>query len=365
MRYQHGGDVYSYAEQFSGVKPLDFSANINPRGIPLPVQHAMHAAIDQCMQYPDPECRELRRALGQRWKLSPEYFFCANGAAEIFYRLASCIKPKKALITAPTFGEYEAALTTVGCSVRFYPLQICNNFCVTSDILNAITPDISVVILCNPNNPTGRTIASNILEQIVEHCQKFGIWLILDECFGDFLIDAPVHTMRPWLDRYDRLVIVRAFTKMYAVPGIRLGWCMSHNLDFITQLHFAGQPWNVSIIAQACGVAALSCTDWEQDTARQIAESRESLASALSALGMQVFPSEVNYLLFISPMQNLREELMQRGILIRSCANYRGLGTQYFRIAVKSPEDNQVFIQNVKEVLVNGCESNYGTGDCI
>ena len=365
MRYQHGGDVYSYAERFGGLKPLDFSANINPRGIPLSVQHAMHEAIDQCIHYPDPACRELRKALGHRWNLSPEHFFCANGAAEIFYLLAACIKPKTALLTAPTFGEYETACALVGCSMQFYPLKACNNFCVTSSILEEIKPNLDVVILCNPNNPTGCTIAQELLEQIAKHCQRFGIWLILDECFGDFLIDAQAHEMRPWLDQYDRLVIVRAFTKMYAVPGVRLGWCMSRNQDLISQLQTAGQPWNVSVIAQACGIAALACTDWEKDTAKQIAESREWLASALTALGIQVFHSEVNYLLFSSPIKDLKEQLMQRGILIRSCANYRGLGAQYFRIAVKSPADNQVFIQTMKEVLVHASESNHGARDCV
>ena len=140
---------------------------------------------------------------------------------------------------------------------------------------------------------------------------------------------------------------------------------MSRNFDLISKLYSAGQPWNVSVIAQACGVAALTCTDWEQDTAEQIADSRESLMRALTALGIQIFQSEVNYLLFISPLENLREQLMRRGILIRSCANYRGLGAQYFRIAVKSPEDNRIFMQNLEEVLANGCEGTHGAGDRI
>ena len=190
--------------------------------------------------------------------------------------------------------------------------------------------------------------------QIIERCRAHQTWLILDECFGDFLLDAHAHEMRPWLDQYDRLIIVRAFTKMYAVPGVRLGWCMTKNLDLISELSTSGQPWNVSVIAQACGVAALTCTDWEEQTASEIAKSRQTLSAALSKCGLQVFPGEANYLLFYSDCHDLRERLMPHGILIRSCINYRGLGQGYYRVAVKSDADNQILIQTISEVLTHG-----------
>lgn len=354
MQYQHGGDVYSYSEQFPGTTPLDFSSNINPRGIPARVRAAMHDAIDLCTQYPDPHCRALRKALGQRWQLDPKYFFCANGAAEIFYRLAACLKPSRALLTAPTFGEYEMALRPTGCDIDFFTLSASEQFRVTARILDQITDDLSLLILCNPNNPTGCTIDPQLLVQIIERCRAHQTWLILDECFGDFLLDAHAHEMRPWLDQYDRLIIVRAFTKMYAVPGVRLGWCMTKNLDLISELSTSGQPWNVSVIAQACGVAALACTDWEGQTASEIAKSRQKLFSALSDCGFQVFPGEANYLLFYSDCYDLREQLMPHGVLIRSCANYRGLGQGYYRVAVKSDADNQILIQTISEVLTHG-----------
>ena len=119
---------------------------------------AMHDAIDLCTQYPDPHCRALRKALGQRWQLDPKYFFCANGAAEIFYRLATCLKPSRALLTAPTFGEYEMALRPTGCDIDFFTLSASEQFRITARILEQITDDLSLLTLCNPNNPTGCTI---------------------------------------------------------------------------------------------------------------------------------------------------------------------------------------------------------------
>lgn len=355
MQYQHGGDVYSYMERFPEQAPLDFSANINPRGIPASVKEAMHAAIDSCTQYPDPHCRALRHALGERWALEPQCFFCANGAAEIFYRLAFCLKPQSALLTAPTFGEYEAALTTHGCTdLRFHILRAEEQFQVTDTILEMLTDDLSMLVLCNPNNPTGCTIAPQRLEQILARCQANRTWVILDECFADFLCDAPAHEMRAWLERYDRLVIVRAFTKMYAIPGVRLGWCMTRNQDLIAQLEAAGQPWGVSVIAQACGVASLQCTGWEAETAQQIRAAREKLTRGLQACGVQVFPGEANYLLFYTNCTDLQARLASRGIMIRDCSNYRGLNPGYFRAAVKHDTENEILIQHMTEVLKNG-----------
>ena len=352
MHYQHGGDVYSYTEQFKNI-PIDFSSNINPRGIPKPVQTAMKEAVNLCIQYPDPYCRQLRTALAGHWGMKPENFFCANGAAEIFYRFVYSIKPRTALLTAPTFGEYEAALGQVDCQIRFHVLEENENFQVTSRTLEDITPDLDIVILCNPNNPTGCTIQTTLLTDIIKTCQKNDVWLMLDECFCDFLVNADEHSACSWIMQYHKLIIGRAFTKMYAVPGVRLGWCMTTNLALLDMMYQAGQPWSVSVIAQHCGCAALSCTGWEHQSAQWIAKMRQWLYSALQSCGLRVFPGEANYLLFYCDVLELKSLLMHKGILIRSCENYRGLGQGYFRVAVKSLEDNQKLIQAIQEVLTD------------
>lgn len=362
MQYAHGGDVYGYQMQFHGREPLDFSANINPRGIPDAVKAAMHKAVDACTRYPDPQCRALKAALGVRWGLPPAAFFCGNGAAEIFYRLVHCIKPRTALLTAPTFGEYEQALSGQDTEIRFHELLPEDGFHLTALFLSDLTPDLELVILCNPNNPTGCTVSEMLMQQILARCKENNTWLVVDECFQDFLMN-PI-SVRPYLETYDRLVIVRAFTKMYAVPGVRLGWCMAHNPTLIDALHTAGQPWNVSVIAEACGVAALSCENWEQETAVFIKEQREWLIAQLQESGFRVFPAEANYVLFETERTDLKERLMERGILIRSCENYHGLGRGYFRAAVRGKQDNQTLIDQIREVLTDG-ESNHGTGHSV
>lgn len=362
MQYAHGGDVYGYRIQFDGREPLDFSANINPRGIPQIVKDAMYQAVDACIQYPDPKCRALKAGLAERWSLPASAFFCGNGAAEIFYRLVRCIKPRTALITAPTFGEYEQALSGEGCNLWFHTLRKEEDFRLTERFFSDLMPDLDLVILCNPNNPTGCTASQALMQEILQRCKQNGTWLVVDECFQDFVTAS--FSMRQSLEVYDRLVIVRAFTKMYAVPGVRLGWCMSANAALMEQLHGAGQPWNVSVIAQACGVAALDCENWEQETADYIEKQRTWLAEQLKDCGFHVYPSEVNYLLFYTTCLDLQERLLERGIMIRSCENYRGLGRGYFRLAVKGEADNRTLLREIREVLADG-KSDHGAGDSI
>lgn len=350
MRYTHGGDVTGYLERF-GRQPLDFSANINPLGLPAPVRDAMRDAVDGCTRYPDPFCRALRRGLSARWELPENSFFCGNGAAEIFFRLAAVLRPKTALLLAPTFGEYEAALGQAGCALRFHALDADEDFALTTRFLDDLTDDVEAVFLCNPNNPTGSTAPPALLAQIVRRCRQIGAWLVVDECFGDFLENAETHTLRPFLDEYDRLVLVRAFTKLYAIPGARLGFCMSRNTALMDALHAAGQPWNVSVIAQAAGEAALGMEDYAAKTAAFVAARRGELSPALAALGLRVFPSEVNYLLFRSRCADLPARLLPRGVMVRDCANFRALEAGYCRVAVRGREENARLVQALREVL--------------
>lgn len=334
--YVHGGDVYSYAER-CGAMPLDLSANISPFGIPEAVRQAMHAAVEDCTRYPDPFCRAARRAIGAAEGVDPDWIYCGNGAADVLDRLAAVLRPRTALLTAPTFAEYERTLA--GADLRFHQLRADEGFAVTARLLADITPDTDAVYLCNPNNPTGRTIEPQVLHRVVEKCAENGAWLIVDECFNDFLIDSARHTLKARLADYPKLVILRAYTKMYAVPGVRFGWCMTSNTGLIEGLYRAGQPWNVSVIAQACAAAAAGEAEYAAQTAACIAQERTYLTEELTRRGLTVYPGEANFLLFRSQDDVLQGKLAARDVLIRNCANYRGLGAGYYRTAVKTRED--------------------------
>lgn len=350
-KYIHGGDVYSHAERY-GSLPLDLSANINPFGVPERVRQAMHAAVEDCTRYPDPFCRAARQAIGRAEGVPPDWLYCGNGAADVLDRLAAVLHPQNALLTAPTFAEYERTLA--GASITFHTLREEEDFALTERFLADLTPEREAVYLCNPNNPTGRTIAPALLDEIVRRCAQNGTWLIVDECFEDFLTDSAQHTLRAQLGTNPRLILLRAYTKMYAVPGVRFGWCMTSNTALIEALYRAGQPWNVSVIAQACAAAAAEETDFARQTALRIAAERQRLRQELSVRGMAVCAGEANFLLFRAQDTALDRKLAAHGVLIRSCANYRGLGAGWYRTAVKTGADSERLLQAIDEIREDG-----------
>lgn len=343
MELTHGGDIYSYQETHGGALPLDLSANINPFGISAGLREAMRAAIDACEHYPDPLCRALRRAIARREAVDPAHLYCGAGAADVLFRFAAAVRPRSALLTAPTFSEYEGSLA--GCALRFHALRREEGFAVTARILAEITREVEAVYLCNPNNPTGRTVDMPLLREIAEACHAQGIWLVVDECFLDFTQDGEARTLKALLKRQPKLVLLRAFTKMYAIPGVRLGYCMTANDTLLDALYRVGQPWNVSVIAQACGVAACAEDGLARETARETARERVFLQQALRTRGFEVFDSEANFLLFHTEEAALGARLAREGVLIRDCANYRGLFEGDYRVAVRRREDSVRFLR--------------------
>lgn len=358
-RSVHGGDIYNESLKNNASEILDYSANINPLGIPAGIRKALQKAIADCVNYPDPFCRELRTGLGAYLKISPAAIYCGNGAADVLFRLLSALRPKRTLLLAPTFADYEKAAVAAGSKIDYFTLEPEQGFAVTPQILKAITKRTGMVILCNPNNPTGLLISKTLLLQVTERCKEFNIPLLVDECFLEFLPDWEEYSLLDVLDRYPNLILLKAFTKIYAIPGIRLGYCLTADADLIERLYEAGQDWNVSVPAQAAGVAALDEKEYLVASRAIIAQERAYMIAQLRLIGFTVWEGTANYL-FLRSNRGIdwKDALKKRGILIRDCSNYRGLGPGYFRVAVKTRRDNRKLIKCmkdiVKNVLING-----------
>ena len=344
----HGGNIY--APSPNGKPWIDFSANINPLGIPEKVKKALIENIDTYSAYPDPLCRELRKAISDKLHISMEMIECGNGAADLIFRLIYALKPRKALLLAPTFAEYEMALKAVGCELSFFYLPEKEDFIWDERLLEWI-PDVDMVLLCNPNNPTGIAVTQELLVKVADCCREHHAFLLIDECFIDFLPEQKKYSFIDQLKQFPEAAVLKAFTKLYAMAGIRLGYLLCSDQKLIQNMKQYGQPWNVSTVAVKCGVAALSCEDYVQRTLTLIEKERAYLLNNLNNLGIKSYPSQTNYLLFRCGISDLAERLKSYNILIRDCSNYRGLEQGYFRIAVKSREDNQYFIKAMKEIL--------------
>lgn len=351
MHLIHGGDVYS-ARQKMKQEPLDFSANINPMGMPPGAVRAAADALQQCTQYPDPLCRELRAALAAYEGIPAEQIVCGNGAADLIFRIVAATHPQRALLLEPTFAEYEQALRSMDCSIAYFPLQESEGFVLPEAFLQQLTPEINLLFLCNPNNPTGRTVSPALLQEIWKRCEEAGILLVVDECFNEFLEHPEQNTLKGVLKTGTNSVILKAFTKSFAMPGLRLGYGLCGNGDLAERIFSCGQPWGVSIPAQAAGVAALQEKGYLERMRRLVQTERRWLSENLARLGLCVFPSEANYILFRTETEiPLRERMEQRGVLIRACGNYRGLDNRYYRIAVRGHGENERLIAALKCAL--------------
>ena len=342
MALDHGGDLFSAQKIYSG-EILDMSVNLNPLGTPPQVLQAARDALDQVREYPDPLCRRLRQAIAQKDGVSPEQTFCGNGAAEVIFRLALALRPRAALLTAPTFSEYEDALAQVGCGCRFHVLREENNFDVTEAILDDIAPPVELVMVCSPNNPTGRLTDEPLLLRMLARCREIGAVLAVDECFLPLAREG--RGLAPYLNDSHNLFLLRAFTKTYAIPALRLGYGLGAP-DLIERLTDWGACWNVSGVAQAAGLACCALPGWPNAGRELLARERPLLQAGLEGLGCRVIPGSANYLLFRARgVTDLKECLLRRGVLVRSCANYRGLGPDWYRDAVRQRADNERFLR--------------------
>ena len=350
MELVHGGDWAGYRAEF-GRDALDFSANVSPLGLPAGVAAAITAALPTADRYPDPLCRELRAKLTAAEGVPAEQILCGNGAADLIFRLVLALRPRRALLPAPTFAEYAAALDTVGCTIKRFMLDEANDFAVTEAFINAVTPEIDLVFLCQPNNPTGQVTPPALVEKMLRRCVACGAVLVVDECFLDFLPARDALTAKAFLHDTPNLIILKAFTKLYAMAGVRLGYALCSNAALLDKMRAAGQPWAVSGLAQAAGVAALQETA-NADAVRTLIETqRPRLAAGLRTLGLRVVDGQANYLLFNAPA-DLGGKLRRRGAVVRSCANYPGLDATWYRTAVRTEKENAALLKIMQEVLV-------------
>lgn len=349
MKLVHGGDWAGYRAEF-GCDALDFSANVSPLGLPAGVAAAITNALPTADRYPDPLCRELRAALAGAEGVPADWILCGNGAADLIFRLALAVRPRRALLPAPTFAEYEAALQTVGCAVQRVFLREENEFAVTEKFIDAVTPETDIVFLCQPNNPTGQVTPPALVERLVRRCAECGAVLAVDECFLDFLPDRDVWTAKQLLRDAPQLIILKAFTKLYAMAGVRLGYALCGDAALLEKMRGAGQPWAVSSLAQAAGLAALQETAYAGAVRALIAEQRPRMAAGLRALGLRVMDGQANYLLFRAT-PDFGEKLRRRGAVVRSCANYPGLDAAWYRTAVRTAEENTRLLQIMGEIL--------------
>lgn len=343
MEYLHGGDVYTY----EGM--TDYSANINPLGPNPAVLKAAQNALGQMDRYPDAHCRKLCQGIAEKFGCEKEEVICGNGASDLIFQLVQAEKPQKALLLAPSFVEYRQALQSVDCRIQNFELKEEDKFHLSEVYLDCLTNDLDMIFLCSPANPVGDMIEKKLLLQILEICRSNQIRMIIDECFIEFCDSPDAASLVDQVKYYPELFVLRAFTKIHAIPGLRLGYGICRDKNLLAKMQAVRQPWSVSGVAQAAGLAALKETQWEDETRAYVSRERAYMTAEFDRIGVQYYLPAANYI-FLKSSIDLYQCLKDKNLLIRDCGNYDGLTSGYYRVAVRSHDENQTLIQALRQI---------------
>lgn len=380
----HGGNIYKIFREKNIKEILDYSSNINPYGIPESLKKRITENLEILERYPDPDYVELRQKLSNLNKVNLSDIILGNGATEIIFLFMKVINPKKILIVSPTFGEYERAVKAteisgdtvdLSCSngdnknienkkieIEYFELKESDDFKLNiGNLKNELENKYDLLIICNPNNPTGKFLKLAQTEEILKECNKYDTKLFIDEAFIEFLEDGMKESIINTEGNKKNLFVTRAFTKFFAIPGLRLGYGMYFDKELEKKISEKKEPWSVNNIAEMAGLTVLDDAEYIEKTLKWIAEEKIYMYEKLNKIsGIKVYETEVNFItgkidekLFSEGLnvKVLREKMLEQGILIRDASNFKFLDERFFRLAIKDRASNKRVIEAMKEIF--------------
>ena len=385
----HGGNIYKIFREKNIKEILDYSSNINPYGIPESLKKRITENLEILERYPDPDYIELRQKLAHLNKVDISNIILGNGAIEIIFLFMEVINPKKILIVSPTFGEYERAVkatervedsSILGDSnkkkddeksfgkqkieIEYFELKESDDFKLNiHNLKNELEKKYDLLIICNPNNPTGKFLKLDETEEILKECNKYNTKLFIDEAFIDFLEDGIKESIINTKENKQNLFVTRAFTKFFAIPGLRLGYGVYFDKNLEKEISEKKEPWSVNNIAEMAGLTVLDDTEYIEKTLKWITKEKIYMYEKLNEInGMKAYKTEINFItvkiedkLFSKELnvKILREKMLEYSILIRDASNFKFLDERFFRLAIKNRENNDRVIEVLKEIFNN------------
>lgn len=360
MKVEHGGNMKTLALKmgYQLEECIDFSANINPLGLSDKLKKTLEESFSTLIQYPDIDYDLPRSHIAKYHGCDKESVLLANGAVEVFYDLARVLQPKRLLLLSPTFMEYEQAFKQVGTEMVYHrlssPSYVWSLEGVLKDLAQLNRGD--VVLICNPNNPTGQVVGQEELLFLANELSKRGLFFILDEAFVDFLNQEDRYSLIPYLGDFPNLVVVRSLTKFYAIPGLRLGYALTKFPDLWARIEEIRPPWTVNTLAAAAVSCLLEDKDYRSETRKWLVTEQAFLYDGLASFDtLRVVKSSVNYIFFeYLGKLDLRQELWKKKIFIRSCRNYHNLTVNHYRVGIRKREDNRRLLEALDELIGDG-----------
>lgn len=350
----HGGNIYKL-ERIGKKNILDYSSNINPFGIPQKFIDKVKENFEALTRYPDPDYIELREKIAIHSYLKLDNVIVGNGATEILFLYMRAMKPKKVLLLAPCFAEYKRALDSVHAEIEYFELEEEKDFAVDiENLINRIKSGMyDLVLLCNPNNPTGKFIDLKELYKLKKCIEEKNINLFIDEAFIEFVDNWRERTAV--LLKSKNIFIMRAFTKFFAIPGLRLGYGLSYNEEILEKMWVEKEPWSVNGFANLAGLSMLDDKEYIEKTEKWIAKEKKFMYEELSTFqNIKVYKTECNFILiklFNMSSQNLREQMIEKNILVRDASNFKFLDYRFVRLAIKDRESNLKLLEKLSEIV--------------
>lgn len=330
-------------------KYIDFSANINPLGPPPELKEKWNEFYEKIMVYPDPQAKNLKTLIAKKENIAEDSLLIGNGGAELIYLIARMLSGKSVLIMQPAFSEYEKACLANKCQVAYHQLKEAD-FGLNIDLLLPKIEGNDALFLCNPNNPTGIYYPQSMILKLIEECEKHNCFLIIDEAFYDFLPEYD--SLLPSIGRFSKLIIIRSLTKMFAIPGIRLGY-LAAGSEIISELSKLQPHWSTNVLALLTGELCLRNNGFVKQSLEYIQNERIRLFRFFQEQNFVVTPSSVNFYLLrdtsLKDQYQLFEFLLDKGIIPRHTFNFPGLEGSWLRFAIKKNQENNQLMEVLTE----------------
>lgn len=357
MKVNHGANLYDLSSQYGFSKEdiMDFSSNINPFGSSKLAKEYIVNNIDKVSVYPDPEYLELKTSISNYCNCSIDNILLGSGATELISSFIKTINPKKALILSPAYSEYEKELSKIECNITKYFSKKEYNFTINIyNLIEIINKDnYELIIICNPNNPTGFTFSKNEIEKILNNTNSF---VMVDETYIEFT-NTSIYSSTSLVDKYDNLFVIRGTSKFFSTPGIRLGYGLISNHKIKYEMNSNLDLWNINILASMMGEVMFNDNKFIENTYSLMIKERDYLVNELSKFtDLKIYNSQGNFILCEIKSRSItakevREKLIPKRIIIRDCASFDGLDEYFFRVCILKPEENKLLIDNLINIF--------------
>ena len=356
----HGSDLEKIEKYYNIPKEsiVKFAANVNPLGISENVKHLLINNLDIISSYPDREYASLRNSISEYLNINPDNILVGNGSTEFISLLIQQRLPKKALIIGPTYSEYSKELSLSNCIQEYYLLREEDNFEIdVTDLTCTLNNGYDMLIICNPNNPTSSAILNGNMRIILEECRKRNIFVMIDETYVEFVPDGCNVSSVQFTKEYDNLIVLRGVSKFFASPGLRFGYAITGNNNFLKTVKEHQIPWALNSVAAFCGEHFFKDSEFISDTRSLINIERTRIFDELSTInGLKTYPAFANFFLVKITREGIAsadvfEACIKKGLMIRDCSSFNLPGGEYFRFCIMSKDDNNQLLEVLKSTI--------------